>query len=538
MSVSSTSAIVKVDPFSRPASIYKHLKEGDIVRCYMPTDRMKNGERENILRNVLVHGIRINSDTHEPSGIYVSRLAFASSSIDHETDLIIHPDNYKLGRVRKRANLIIKTKRIDLIPLKAEFFEDQHVKKIGFVSEKIFHLLRSHFSIGQTTERAEDSIFPKAIFDEWVIPSLKPSDHGKPPYLLNNLNWHTPLRDDFNRIMENLSSAIAKEADSDRPEESKSKTEEFDLSWLPKRHKPTKREQREKRRNKKTQVQGRPHGSIHLPKIMLSDLASNEVANPDKVEDPKKSVTPPTTPMIAATEHQLEKLVRTFNAPKTSVPNQTTTSQSSYTQTSHTNRLSHVQDFRTVSRANTKLLNQIWEGKYVFANIFSISDPDAEGQAFRPCVIVNAYQEQGKLCALDVIPCSNDELDQTKWGLPAYPLMTRSKKLGVLMADKLVRMEYTEDNFPKGLDGNFHEISRSRYNQLMELVANAKDCNDWELIGIQDMPQSWDQAEIKQTPSYKWLETKGVELGYKYEGPKTNAMMTRQYDHYFKARLR
>ena len=250
---------VEIDPFARPARISSEISEGDIVRCILPTDIRKDGNRTPVPRNAVVLGVRINKDTHYPSDLYVVRGAFVTNSYNPNVDISLSSNECTIERQNGR-NFIIKPGRIDMVPLFADFFERGIVEKVGSISPKSFGQVRDALRWAQACEETrQSSLFHDPVVDSWVVPGLLNNAFHQAGSLTENLQWSCPPEADCEKIRENLWGSFSAEASGDAANDdggeergaSSSPNEEMDLSYLapPRKTKAQKRDSRKKKRS-------------------------------------------------------------------------------------------------------------------------------------------------------------------------------------------------------------------------------------------------------------------------------------------------
>ncbi len=225
-----------IDPFSRPAVMCSKLKEGDIIRCKIPTDYNRDGDVKDIFRYSVVLGVRINKDTCMTSHVYVMRCAYKTLSFDNNTDIKLASNEYSVGK-NTSSEISVKTKRIDMVPVMKDFFKNGAVEKVGEIHPRAFQKLQQAIDLGQKSQNdSERNVFPDPVVKSWVVPDLmcENLNDGKGVLAAEYLPWHMPSDKDIELIHENLFLDTSAEDFTEDNSNEDEQNRDFDMSCLAK----------------------------------------------------------------------------------------------------------------------------------------------------------------------------------------------------------------------------------------------------------------------------------------------------------------
>ncbi|PZP57512.1 MAG: hypothetical protein DI586_00305 [Micavibrio aeruginosavorus] len=130
------------------------IRRGSIVRAFIP----HSGETDLWPRSLLIHGFVFKKGEAEPHAIAASRFSYNTAKILQHDIVFPVADQPVIARLNEK-NLMLRTNRIDIIPLYEEFFTPS-LKKIAYVQDSSFwHDVSKALEKGLKGHQAENSLF-------------------------------------------------------------------------------------------------------------------------------------------------------------------------------------------------------------------------------------------------------------------------------------------------------------------------------------------------------------------------------------------
>ncbi len=144
--------------------INPNIRRGSIIRAYIP----HSGETDLWPRSLLIHGFVFKKGEVEPHAIAASRFSYNTAKI-LQHDIIFPVADQRVIAHLNETNLMLRTNRIDIIPLYEEFFTPS-LKKIAYVQDSSFwHDVSKALEKGLKSQDAENSLFLELGPDDLLL---------------------------------------------------------------------------------------------------------------------------------------------------------------------------------------------------------------------------------------------------------------------------------------------------------------------------------------------------------------------------------
>ncbi len=144
--------------------IGSNIRRGSIVRAYLP----HSGETDLWPRNILIHGFVFKKTADTPHAVMASRFSYNGEKI--LTHDVLFPIEEKASvAFLNESGLMLRTNRIDIIPLYSEYFTDT-MKTKGYVrTAQFWNTVSKSLEKGLVGNDAEHSLFLELGPDDMVL---------------------------------------------------------------------------------------------------------------------------------------------------------------------------------------------------------------------------------------------------------------------------------------------------------------------------------------------------------------------------------
>lgn len=460
------------------------LKAGDIIRCRIST-RSEDGSRKmKFTRNALVLGFQFCPVSLQYTAVHVARFSYrAELRTDEDHRYEIGEDDYRRGHINGLSlPVTLRTNHLDLVPLDIAHIPNQRIERIGSVSDQYLAKLLGVFRQRGTLERSE-MLSCHAGFDpkQYYVPShdflLGESTQGKVEPLIP----YTKIDDyDLARIAVELSH---EDRHMDGSEISQSYIDE--LNWRRKVSRPKKTPKLSKLFPKKPKEE---------PSIFVQGIASQNVQlEAPQIESERISPEARHIVVVTSVDYDGEK------------------------------QLSEI--FQDRSQSRITLPEHLWQGRYLMLKVSDLGARAAgekeEDMAYRPCALWKLYRDAatGEISGMELHPVTREQASQFSYKMPVYPLKTTSRQPSFLVADCLLRVPLSAQYFHDNATPNFFELPPYKVASFIDEIRKAKKyAEDIRIIGLQDVPDGWVEADLMPPPNMAQLREWAADRRLRFDG--------------------
>ena len=515
------------------------LKQGDIIRCDLPTDYMQDGTPEIWPRNVMVLGINIARDTEtelmEIASIAVMRLSYNINDMNDEFDYLIDrndPQTWKNVTGLTKSAVLRTSSAIDIVTPTSEFF-GFYIDKVGSIDPALFDDIEDKIAIGYKTRmhRPLRDHFGVRSANTFFVPSISADYLNDSHDFMQDENLGRDFFDlDYEQQEElslDLEMTALEKANERRILLRRQRKTEQDMrheQWRDKMQRIRANKLRRSRLNGLSKSQ-----MVEAMRRVRENIEHDDDAHQQRLvaydQDPSTDITEQDDLTIETID---EMLMQQLDPDIISMRKKQAAEKAIADQAIDPQSLSHLENFGIGGlrrESKIKLPDHLWRGRFLMMRAADLLDPSNMDDAYRPCMVHKAYARindkgEPELAGMELFPCTQSAAHHFRYKMPVMPLgktvkltqgeQSRSshmfklaaRKPSWLVADVMIRAPMSTEYFQPEQTTNFLQMPPGMIEKFQNRVEHCRQ-NEGEhtIWGLQEVPEDWFEIDLPDVPT-------------------------------------